>query len=51
LRDRAKARPELSGHSKLIVPAGKIAKLQAAGFASEAQARATCTLLSAAGFA
>jgi cell division septation protein DedD len=50
LWDQLKARPELAGHTKLIVQAGTVAKLQAGGFASEADARAACARLSAAGF-
>jgi hypothetical protein len=46
-----KARTELVGHPKMIVPAGKVTKLQAGGFASEAGARAACSRLAAAGFA
>lgn len=49
--NRIKARAELAGHGKLIVSAGKVTKLQAGGFASQAEARAACGRLSAAGFA
>lgn len=48
---RVKDRPELSGREKLMVPAGRIAKLQAGGFASRAEAQAACSRLTAAGFA
>lgn len=48
--NRVRARPELAGHAKLLVPAGKVAKLQAGGFASQADAQAACSRLSAAGF-
>jgi cell division protein FtsN len=48
--NRVKSRPELAGHAKLLVPAGKVSKLQAGGFASQAEAQAACTRLSAAGF-
>lgn len=51
LWSRVKARPELAGRSKLLVPTGKVTKLQAGGFASEAEARAACSRLAAAGFA
>lgn len=44
-------RPELSGRGKLTVPAGKLIKLQAGGFASKAEADAACSRLSAGGFA
>jgi hypothetical protein len=47
---RVKSRPELAGHDKLLVPAGKVAKLQAGGFASQSEAQAACSSLSAAGF-
>ncbi|MEJ5975212.1 SPOR domain-containing protein [Novosphingobium sp. PS1R-30] len=48
--NRVKARPEIAGRTKLLVPAGKIAKLQAGGFASQADAQSACSRLSAAGF-
>jgi hypothetical protein len=51
LWNRVKARPELTGRGKLIVAAGKVSKLQAGGFASQAQAQAACARLTAAGFA
>jgi uncharacterized protein len=51
LWDRVRSRPELSGRTKVLVPAGRISKLQAAGFASQAEARATCSRLVTAGFA
>jgi TPR repeat protein len=51
LWNRVKARPELAGHGKLLVPAGKISKLQAGGFASQGDAQAACSRLAAAGFA
>lgn len=51
LWNRVKSRPELAGHTKLLVPAGKIAKLQAGGFASRGEAQAACDRLAAAGFA
>lgn len=46
---RLKNRPELAGHPRLDVRAGKVAKLQVGGFASEAAARAACTRLVATG--
>lgn len=49
--NRVKGRPELSGRTKLLVPAGRVTRLQASGYASEAAADAACTRLSAAGFA
>ena len=48
---KLRARPELSGRAKLIVPAGKLVKLQAGGFASKAEADAACKRLSAGGVA
>lgn len=48
---RVKGRPELAGHPKLLVPAGRLTKLQAGGFASQAQASAACARLKSAGFA
>ena len=51
LWNRVKARPELTGHAKLLVPAGAVTKLQAGGFASREAAQAACTRLAAAGFA
>ena len=50
LWNRVKTRPELAGRAKLLVPTGKIAKLQASGFASQADAQSACSRLSAAGF-
>lgn len=48
---KVRARPELAGHGKLLVPAGRLTKLQAGGFASKAAADAACARLSAGGFA
>lgn len=50
LWDRVKTRPELAGHARLTVPAGKVLKLQAGGFASQDSAQASCTRLRAGGF-
>lgn len=50
LWNRVKARPELAGRTKLLVPAGRVAKLQAGGFASQDEAQEACSNLSAAGF-
>ncbi|MEJ2457673.1 MAG: SPOR domain-containing protein [Novosphingobium sp.] len=44
------ARPELSGHGKLLVPVGRLTKLQAGGFASKADANTACSHLKAGGF-
>lgn len=51
LWNRAKGRPELTGHPKVLVAAGRVTKLQAGGFASQSAAQAACARLSAAGFA
>lgn len=48
---KIRGRPELSGHGKLLVPAGRLTKLQAGGFASKAAADAACSRLSAGGYA
>jgi hypothetical protein len=50
LWNRVKDRPELAGHPRLLVPAGRVSKLQAGGFASQSAAQAACNRLSAAGF-
>lgn len=43
------SRPELSGKQRLLVPAGKVTKLLAGGFASRADADRACAKLKAAG--
>lgn len=50
LWNRVKNRPELAGHAKIAVSSGRLTKLQAGGFASERDAAAACSRLSAAGF-
>lgn len=47
---RVRSRPELAGHARALVPAGKLVKLQATGFASRDEAQAACSRLSAGGF-
>jgi len=42
---RASRRPELAGHPRINVPAGRVTKLQAGGFASQAAAAAACAAL------
>ncbi len=42
-------RPELAGKTKLTIPAGRVTKLQAGGFATQAQADTACRALKAAG--
>ncbi|MDG2005452.1 MAG: SPOR domain-containing protein [Novosphingobium sp.] len=44
-------RAELSGRTKLLVPAGRLTKLQAGGFASRADANSACAGLKSAGYA
>ena len=46
---KARAHPALSGHARLNVPAGKVIKLQASGFATHEAASAACTALGKAG--
>lgn len=50
LWNRVKNRPELAGHAKIAVSSGRLTKLQAGSFASERDAAAACSRLSAAGF-
>lgn len=49
--ERVRGRPDIVGRAKLLVPAGKVSKLQAGGFASQAAAQAACARLATAGFA
>jgi TPR repeat protein len=49
LWQRLSPRAELSGRQRLMVPAGRITKLQAGGFASRSAAEAACRSLSASG--
>lgn len=51
LWSKIRGRPELAGHGKMLVPAGRLTKLQAGGFASKTAADAACAHLSAGGFA
>jgi hypothetical protein len=48
---RLARRAELAEHERLLVPAGAVTKLQAGGFASQADAAAACRSLQAAGHA
>lgn len=50
LWNKVRARPEVAGHPRINVRAGAATKLQAGGYASEAEARSACARLSAAGF-
>lgn len=47
---KVRSRPELAGRARSLVPAGKLVKLQATGFASRAEAEAACSRLTAGGF-
>jgi cell division protein FtsN len=46
---RLSHRPELAGKAKLTIPAGRVTKLQAGGFATQAQAESACRTLKSAG--
>ncbi|MBC2667247.1 SPOR domain-containing protein [Novosphingobium flavum] len=48
---KARARPELAGHPRINVTAGKVIKLQAGGFASRESAAAACSALARSGLA
>jgi cell division septation protein DedD len=43
------SRPELAGKTKLAIPAGRVTKLQAGGFATQGDAEAACRRLRGAG--
>jgi hypothetical protein len=47
--NRVKARPEIAGHARVDVPVGTIAKLQASGYATQAEAERACAALKATG--
>lgn len=49
LWQRLSGRGELSGKQRLLIPAGRVTKLQAGGFASRSAAEAACRTLSASG--
>ncbi|WP_114520645.1 SPOR domain-containing protein [Altererythrobacter sp. ZODW24] len=49
LWSRLSGRPELAGKSRFLVPAGRVTKLQAGGFASRTQANQACSRLKRAG--
>ena len=49
LWQRLSDRPELSGRQRLLVPAGRVTKLQAGGYASRAEAEAACRSLKRSG--
>jgi cell division septation protein DedD len=50
LWNRIKGRPELAGHPRINARAGAVTKLQAGGFASQAEAQSACSRLTSAGF-
>lgn len=50
LWNRIKARPELAGHARINARTGAVTKLQAGGFASQADAQSACKRLAAGGF-
>ena len=50
LWNSVKRRPELSGHPRIDAGSGKVTRLLAGGFTSEAEANRACSLLSASGF-
>lgn len=47
--NKVRSRPELAGHPRINAVAGKVIKLQAGGFASQASAQAACSRLGSAG--
>jgi cell division protein FtsN len=49
LWSRLSGRAELAGRTKLTIPAGRVTKLQAGGFATQAQAESACRALKSAG--
>ena len=46
---RLSARSEIAGRQRLLVPAGRVTKLQAGGYASQAEAQAACNSLKRSG--
>jgi uncharacterized protein len=51
LWERVKTRPEIAGHARMLVPAGKVQRLLASGYASQSAAKSACLGLGRAGFA
>lgn len=47
---KVRARPALAGHARIDARAGPVTKLQAGGYASQADAQAACKALTGAGF-
>jgi cell division septation protein DedD len=50
LWDTVKDRPELAGHERIDAGTGRVKRLLAGGFATEAEAKSACLQLAAAGF-
>lgn len=50
LWQRVKTRPEIAGHARLLLRAGKVQRLLASGYASQTAAKSACAGLVAAGF-
>ena len=49
LWNRVSDRPELAGRARLLIPTGRVTRLQAGGFATRAEAQAACSALSRSG--
>lgn len=49
LWDRIASRPEISGRERLLIPTGRVTRLQAGGFASQSEAQTACNSLRRAG--
>ena len=47
---RVRTRPELAGRARILAPSGKVTRLLAGGFATQGDAQAACSRLSAGGF-
>lgn len=50
LWNKVRGHPAMAGHSRILLPAGGVTKLQAGGFASQADAQSACARLAAAGY-
>ena len=49
LWNRLSSRPELAGRERLLIPTGRVTRLQAGGFATQSEAQAACNALRRAG--
>ena len=47
---RVASRPEIAGHERLLLPTGRVTRLQAGGFASQGDAQSACNALRRGGF-